>query len=69
MYVKVNPGAAEALFEIDSMDAEEIGRRAMKIAASKCVYTNSSFITQLIDADHKPVVTEKDHPEDAKSSY
>ena len=34
--------AAKALMGLpdNSMDAEEIGRRAMKIAAETCVYTN-----------------------------
>ena len=68
MYTSITLGAAEALYEIEGLSAEDIGRRAMKIAASKCVYTNDSFLTQLIDSTHQPVVTEQDHPEDKKAS-
>jgi hypothetical protein len=50
------------------MSAEDIGRKAMKIAASKCVYTNDNFLCQLIDSTHQPIVTEQDHPEDKKVS-
>ena len=32
------------------MDAEEIARKAMKIAAEICVYTNSSFVIETLDA-------------------
>ena len=41
--------AARALSETD-MDAEEIARRAMKIAADICVYTNHSILVETIDA-------------------
>ena len=41
--------AARALMDTD-MDAEEIARRAMKIASEICVYTNSSFVIETIDA-------------------
>jgi hypothetical protein len=41
-------GAALALYEIEGMEAEEIAKRAMKIAADKCVFTNSNFVMKKI---------------------
>ena len=41
--------AARALVDTDK-DAEEIARRAMKIAADICVYTNHSILVETIDA-------------------
>jgi ATP-dependent HslUV protease ATP-binding subunit HslU len=38
--------AARALIETPGMDAEEIARRAMKIAAEICVYTNHNVIAR-----------------------
>jgi len=47
--------AARALIDVDGMDAEAIGRKAMTIAADMCVYTNHNFVTELIDCkDAKP---------------
>jgi ATP-dependent HslUV protease subunit HslV len=40
--------AARALIETPGMDAEEIARRAMKIAAEICVYTNHNVIVETI---------------------
>jgi len=40
--------AARALIDIDGMDAEAIARRAMKIAAGICVYTNESIVVEKI---------------------
>jgi len=40
--------AARALMAIDGLDAEEIARRAMKIAADICVYTNGNVIVESI---------------------
>ena len=31
-------------------DAEEIARKAMQIAAEICVYTNSNFVVETLDA-------------------
>ena len=42
--------AARALIDTDK-DAEEIARRAMKIAAEICVYTNDSFVVETLDAE------------------
>jgi ATP-dependent HslUV protease subunit HslV len=38
--------AARALIDVDGMDAEEIARRSMKIAAGICVYTNESIVVE-----------------------
>jgi ATP-dependent HslUV protease subunit HslV len=40
--------AARALLEVGGMSAEEIARRAMKIAAEICVYTNTNVILETI---------------------
>ena len=40
--------AARALADTD-MDAEEVARRAMKIAAEICVYTNDSLVMETIE--------------------
>jgi ATP-dependent HslUV protease subunit HslV len=40
--------AARALMAVDGLSAEEIARRAMKIAAEICVYTNSNVILETI---------------------
>ncbi len=40
--------AARALMSVDGLSAEEIARRAMKIAAEICVYTNNSVIVETI---------------------
>jgi ATP-dependent HslUV protease subunit HslV len=41
--------AARALIDTDK-DAEEIARKAMQIASEICVYTNSSFVIETLDA-------------------
>ncbi len=41
-------GAARALLAHTDMSAEEIGLKAMKIAADKCIYTNHNFVSQKI---------------------
>ena len=38
-----------ALMDTD-MDAEEIARKAMEIAADICVYTNTNVIVETLDA-------------------
>ena len=38
--------AARALIEVDGLEAEEIARRAMKIAAGLCVYTNENVVVE-----------------------
>ena len=41
--------AARALIDIDGLDAETIARKAMRIAASICVYTNDNVILETLD--------------------
>lgn len=43
--------AARALYEDTELSAEEIARRAMKIAADICVYTNDTVTLETLDAD------------------
>ena len=40
--------AARALMEIDGLNAEEIARRAMRIAGDICVYTNANVIIETL---------------------
>ena len=40
--------AARALMTVDGIDAEEIARRAMTIAADICVYTNGRFVVETL---------------------
>ena len=40
--------AARALMTIDGLSAEEIARRAMRIAADICVYTNTNIIIETL---------------------
>ena len=41
-------GAARALLDIEGMDAEAIARKAMNIAAEKCIYTNNNFVCEKV---------------------
>jgi ATP-dependent HslUV protease subunit HslV len=38
--------AARALIDVDDLDAEAIARKAMKIAAGICIYTNENVIIE-----------------------
>ena len=40
--------AARALIEVEGLSAEDIARRAMKIAAEICVYTNTNVIIETL---------------------
>jgi len=40
--------AARALMTVDGLNAEETARRAMKVAASICVYTNGNFVLETL---------------------
>lgn len=42
--------AARALYDQD-LSAEEVARRAMKIAADICVYTNDTIVVEALDAE------------------
>lgn len=51
-------GGAEAAAGAPEMGAEEMARRAMKIAADMCVYTNDSWVTEVIvDDEGAPTAT------------
>ncbi|CCI42613.1 unnamed protein product [Albugo candida] len=41
--------AARALIDQPGMDAEAVGRKAMSIAADICVYTNHSFVVEILE--------------------
>ena len=43
--------AARALSTVDDLPAEEIARRAMKIAADICIYTNENCIIEKVTTD------------------
>ncbi|MBL0318978.1 MAG: ATP-dependent protease subunit HslV [Alphaproteobacteria bacterium] len=43
--------AARALVSVDHLDAEEIVRRSMKVAADICVYTNNNIIVETLIAE------------------
>lgn len=45
--------AAQALLDVDGIDAEGIGRKAMGIASDMCVYTNTNYVTELLEAAPK----------------
>ncbi len=42
--------AARALIERDDMAAEEVARKAMKIAAGICIYTNDNIVLESLTA-------------------
>jgi ATP-dependent HslUV protease, peptidase subunit HslV len=43
--------AARALVDIDGMEAEAIARKAMKIAADICIYTNENLTVEILESD------------------
>lgn len=43
--------AARALIDVTDYDAEEIARKAMKIAADICVFTNENLLVETIELD------------------
>ncbi|TLU73793.1 ATP-dependent protease subunit HslV [Lichenicoccus roseus] len=43
--------AARALMSVDGLSAEDVARRAMRIAADICVYTNHSLIVESLAAE------------------
>lgn len=48
-YTLTYTAAAKALLDRDDMDAEQIAKKAMEIAAEICVYTNNNFVTEVVD--------------------
>ena len=54
--------AALALIDVPGMGAEEIARKAMKIASDTCIYTNHNYVCMSLnakDADSKAVKAEE----------
>lgn len=47
------PAAARALMDVDSMSAEDVAKKAMKIATDMCVYTNDHYMIETMDAKPK----------------
>lgn len=45
--------AARALIDQPNLNAEEIGRKAMTIAADICVYTNHNFVVEVLEEKKK----------------
>ncbi len=43
--------AARALMAVDGLDAEEVARRSMRIAADICVYTNGNFVLESLPSE------------------
>lgn len=37
------------MIDRDDLDAEQIAKKAMEIAAEMCVYTNNQFVTEVVD--------------------
>ncbi len=57
MYIKhiiklsIFTGAARALIDIEGLNAEDIARKSMKIAADKCIYTNHTLVMEKLTWD------------------
>lgn len=47
--LKYTLAAAQALLDVPGMDAEQIARKAMKIAADLCVFTNHTHMVEVLD--------------------
>jgi ATP-dependent HslUV protease subunit HslV len=41
--------AARALQDIPDLSAEEVARKSMEIASDMCVFTNKSFLVEVMD--------------------
>lgn len=46
--------AARAMLENSDLSAEDIARKAMKIAADLCIYTNHNITIEVIESDIAP---------------
>lgn len=54
--------AARALIDVEGLDAEAIARKAMKIAADSCIYTNHQFTVETLSEEEAR--SEKEAEED-----
>lgn len=61
-------GGAVAAAGAPEMGAEEMARRAMKIAADMCVYTNDSWVTEVIVDDEGAPAATADGDKDADAA-
>ena len=43
--------AARALIDRDDLDAEEVARRSLEIAADICIYTNNNLVVESLDTE------------------
>ena len=43
--------AARALIDLDALEAEEIARKAMEIAAGICIYTNENIVIESLESE------------------
>lgn len=50
--------AARALMDVEGMDAEAIGRKAMRIASELCIYTNDAYTYELLEAPKSETASE-----------
>jgi ATP-dependent HslUV protease subunit HslV len=46
--------AATALIDVPDLTAEEIARRAMKVASDTCIYTNHNYVIETLDISTAP---------------
>jgi ATP-dependent HslUV protease subunit HslV len=51
--------AALALIDVPGMGAEEVARRAMKIASDTCIYTNHNYVCMTLDTKTADAKAEK----------
>jgi ATP-dependent HslUV protease, peptidase subunit HslV len=53
MFSPHHSAAARALIDMPELDAEDVAKKAMNIAANMCVYTNHEFIVESMVAKKK----------------
>jgi ATP-dependent HslUV protease subunit HslV len=58
--------AAKALQDIPELSAEEVARRSMEIASDMCVFTNKSFLVEVMDIKEEEKKDEEVSDEDKK---
>lgn len=46
-----------ALVDMDGMEAEDVARKAMRIAGDMCVYTNHNLTVEILDPAEKKTET------------
>jgi ATP-dependent HslUV protease, peptidase subunit HslV len=53
MFSPHHSAAARALIDMPELDAEDVAKKAMNIAANMCVYTNHEFVVECLVAKKK----------------